>query len=196
MKAWQDFKAWLDAANANDLSDQDQAIRNMLDYVATKEKIHPLRVNTAFTAICYAEHCVAEVMVEFDAFKKEHKLLGHKLICCHVAANHPDPMLSRTGVYIEKWDSQSAEAVRKVRDERDALKAEIAALKATHTWQPINTAPKDGKVVIALLPDGDVQKSWYFAPSSTTCGWMTGSGDWIEPIGWIPCPQNPQEQPK
>lgn len=173
-------------------------------------------VASAALAIAYADHCVAEIMVEYDAFKKEYDLLAHKLICCHVAADHPDPMLSRTGVYIEKWDSQSAEAVRKLRDERDTLQAErdqlskacdqraaheyklmgeVAALK-TAQWQPIETAPKDGKVVIALLPDGDVQKSWYFAPSSTTKGWMTSGGNWIEPIGWISCPQNPQEQPK
>lgn len=93
-------------------------------------KIDSKGVASAALAIAYADHITAELISDHDALKKDHKLLGHKLVCCHVAANHPDPMLSKTGAYIEKWDSQSAEAVRALRDERDALQAELAALKA------------------------------------------------------------------
>lgn len=126
---------------------------------------------------------IAELTADHDALKKDHKLLGHKLVCCHVAAKHPDPMLSRTGAYIEKWDSQSAEAARELRDERDALQAElaalkaerdqlskacdqraaheyklmgeVAALKAAQEWRGMESAPRDGSAVLLLVKGGD-----------------------------------------
>jgi len=59
----------------------------------------------------------------------ECKLREHQLITCGVAATHPDPNLTRTGAYADKWDSQPAEEVRQLRAERDNARAALAALK-------------------------------------------------------------------
>ena len=57
-------------------------------------------------------------------------LLTHKVICCGVAASHPNAALTTTGAYADKWDSPQAESVRKLRAERDQLRAELAAAVA------------------------------------------------------------------
>lgn len=83
------------------------------------------------------EQGYADIESERDALRKdfetaleECKLLTHKVITCGVAASHPDASLAHTGVYKGKWDSPQAEEVRKLRAERDALKAEVALRKS------------------------------------------------------------------
>lgn len=67
---------------------------------------------------------------ERDAWQAECKLVEHKLLTCGVAATHPDPELSsRQKDYGGKWDSPQAEDVRKLRAERDQLRAELEALR-------------------------------------------------------------------
>ena len=67
----------------------------------------------------------AESRAEKDIapWRKEVKLLTHKVICCGVAASHPDPLLTTHGVYANEWNSQQAEEVRALRRDRDALRA-------------------------------------------------------------------------
>ena len=62
---------------------------------------------------------------ERDEWRASHKLLEHKIITCGVAASHPDASLSHRGAYAEKWDSQQAQEVRKLRAERDRYKAAL-----------------------------------------------------------------------
>ncbi len=58
---------------------------------------------------------------------KQHKALindlTHQVICCGVAASHPDPHLTTTGAYATKWNSAQAEQVRELRRDRDSLRA-------------------------------------------------------------------------
>lgn len=49
--------------------------------------------------------------------------LTHQVICCGVAASHPDAALTTRGAYATKWNSAQAEEVRKLRRDRDSLKA-------------------------------------------------------------------------
>lgn len=65
------------------------------------------------------------VEADRDAYAKHAKLVEHKVITGGVAARHPDANLSRTGMYGSKWNSPQAEEVRKLRDERDALRREL-----------------------------------------------------------------------
>ena len=60
---------------------------------------------------------------ELAALRAELNLLTHKIICCGVAASHPDVALTTHGAYAGPWNSQQAEEVRKLRAERDALRA-------------------------------------------------------------------------
>ncbi len=49
--------------------------------------------------------------------------LTHQVICCGVAATHPDAELTKKGAYAGKWNSAQAEEVRKLRADRDRLRA-------------------------------------------------------------------------
>ena len=59
--------------------------------------------------------------------RKALNLATHKCITCGVAASHPDPKLTTTGAYATKWDSQQAQQVRALREERDRLRAALTA---------------------------------------------------------------------
>jgi hypothetical protein len=57
-------------------------------------------------------------------------------------------------------------------------------------WQPIETAPKDGTLILAI--DGlkmIARPSWYFAPSSQTFGWLKDNGRYWKPTHWQPMPE-------
>ena len=61
---------------------------------------------------------------ERDVLLKEKHTLTHQVICCGVAATHPDPLLTTRGAYAGRWNSNQAESVRQLRAERDALRAD------------------------------------------------------------------------
>lgn len=67
--------------------------------------------------------------MEKNPWRAECKLREHQLITCGVAATHPDPNLTRTGAYAAKWDSQQAQEVRQLRQERDEVRAALAAIE-------------------------------------------------------------------
>jgi hypothetical protein len=73
---------------------------------------------------------IAELTAERDQLREYVGLLTHKVICCGVAADHPDAGLTETGAYATKWNSAQAESVRKLRSERDQLLARLAAVDA------------------------------------------------------------------
>jgi len=54
----------------------------------------------------------------------------HMVITCGVAATHPDPNLTLTGAYKEKWNSQQADSVRALRARAEAAEAEAVNLRA------------------------------------------------------------------
>lgn len=64
-------------------------------------------------------------------------------------------------------------------------------------WQPIETAPKDGRTLMVWITDPDVS-SHCFAPVSITSDgkwWDDSTGDQIEPLKnathWMPLPEPP-----
>lgn len=61
-------------------------------------------------------------------------------------------------------------------------------------WQPIETAPKDGTEIIVLMGAKDIRLGWYFAPSSTTRGWLDQSSKKIRPTHWMPLPDPPKSE--
>ena len=68
---------------------------------------------------------IAELRAEVEAWRKQCARLAHQVICCGVAASHPDAMLTTRGAYAGKWNSAQAEEVRKLRAERDALSRQL-----------------------------------------------------------------------
>lgn len=86
---------------------------------------------------------IAELRAECD-------LLTHKVICCGVAAWHSDPLLTTTGAYAGKWNSPQADCVRKLRAERDQLRADLAAAVARRD----ECASKLGNLLAVIHRDG------------------------------------------
>jgi hypothetical protein len=80
------------------------------------------------------EGAIARLTAERDAALADDDLSTHKCITCGVAATHPDPTLTTRGAYAEKWNSPQAEAVRALRAERDAARAEVEALCQAVKW--------------------------------------------------------------
>jgi hypothetical protein len=55
------------------------------------------------------------------------------------------------------------------------------------TWQPIETAPKDGTVIIVYAPGFFQTAAW------TGGGWTNASDSWLEDVThWMPLPEPPQ----
>lgn len=80
--------------------------------------------------------------------------------------------------------------VERLRTEFASLTTTLEELRRAVGWQPIETAPKDGKTeVIGMNERGHVHKTWFFAPSSRTQQWVRSydSVPW-KPLHWMPLP--------
>lgn len=81
---------------------------------------------------------IQELRAQVEAWRKQCDTLTNQVICCGVAARHPDATLTTRGAYAGKWNSPQAEAVRKLRAERDALLAtpptEPQAAQPARVW--------------------------------------------------------------
>jgi hypothetical protein len=71
---------------------------------------------------------LASAQAREEELRAEVALLTHKLITCGVAADHPNPNLTRTGAYASEWDSQQAERVRGLRDRAERLEEALREL--------------------------------------------------------------------
>jgi len=73
----------------------------------------------------------------------------------------------------------------------------IKELEAQLTWQPIETAPKDGTVILTLRKNGRIAPAvWYdnpFGDKNTVID--NSSGKWWTVTHWMPLPEPPKEQP-
>lgn len=58
-------------------------------------------------------------------------------------------------------------------------------------WRPMEEAPRDMTEVIGMGADGFIARTWHFAPSSRTQGWLRqglrGTAWWL-PIAWMTLP--------
>ena len=59
-------------------------------------------------------------------------------------------------------------------------------------WQPIETAPKNQTEVLGYMGPKIFGLVWYFAPSSTTFGWLDANGKACRPTHWMPLPAPPE----
>jgi hypothetical protein len=66
-------------------------------------------------------------------------------------------------------------------------------------WQPIETAPKDGRSFMLWVAQSDMGAHWFAPVSITPDGnwWDDSTGDNIQPVNgathWMPLPDPPQE---
>jgi hypothetical protein len=74
------------------------------------------------------------------------------------------------------------------------LQAEIDALKAAQTWQPIETAPKDGTRILVFIDNGDDPiKTGGERDTDKACWISSWSGEVLyPPTHWMPLPPAPE----
>lgn len=119
------------------------------------------------------EHCDRNfALAPYNGHRANWPLLRAELLRMHESA---------VGGYEDGWHA--------LRNERDALKAELAALKVRTQWRQISTAPKDGTFILVLDADGEVRYAQWNKP-----GWWCGhdcygNDEFVEdPTHWMPLP--------
>lgn len=76
----------------------------------------------------------------------------------------------------------TSDAVRWLRDQ-------YRALRIAEKWQPIETAPKDGHAILALLPDSDLPHTIRWRVDGWEIAWdQHPLGEFDQPLFWMPCP--------
>lgn len=117
-----------------------------------------------------------------------------------------EPSAARSPLDLEAIKKRNGQHSSKLvtREQIDALIAEVELLREAapppQGWQPIETAPKDGNVLLAFS-DGRVTHGWYevFEGDAqidvSRAGWVIGcegfpTKDW--PTHWMPLPAPPQ----
>ena len=74
-------------------------------------------------------------------------------------------------------------------DDMRALITRLRAAEARTAWQPIETAPRDGTLVLAWHP-------WWMGPDAVRCGrsgvWTADGHPVCEPTHWMPLPAAPE----
>ena len=59
-------------------------------------------------------------------------------------------------------------------------------------WQPIETAPKDGRLILAATPRAtDFSGFFVVYWSGPDENWLYSVGRWIKPTHWMPLPAPP-----
>lgn len=71
-----------------------------------------------------------------------------------------------------------------------AREAIVAALRAAPEWQPMDSAPRDGTVVLVAIDGSDIPQPCRFRER---VGWVIAWDEWRipahdGPLGWIPLP--------
>lgn len=96
-------------------------------------------------------------------------------------------MLRRTA---NKLDATLAEAVRQAARHMEEVQAGYDALRMP--WQPMDTAPKDGTAVLALLEGSDIPHAVRYTNAGWVVTWdnhLLGSAD--GPRFWMPVTDDP-----
>lgn len=96
---------------------------------------------------------IQELRAQVEAWRKQCETLTNQVICCGVAARHPDATLTTRGAYAGKWNSPQAEEVRKLRAERDALLAASPQPEPSAQGEPVATVTEE--MVTAYLTAND-----------------------------------------
>ena len=77
-------------------------------------------------------------------------------------------------------------------DDLSALRAHDAELLAPYQWQPIETAPKDGEVILVSHIFND-QIYWVEAAKQKHGAWFRPTGHAVhQPTHWMPLPEMPR----
>ena len=106
---------------------------------------------------------------------------AHKPIACT-----PFSILMEAADRIEELDAK----VRTAEEIGRAFEEDAGQLRANMTWQPIETAPKDGTEILLWEPKGEGICIGCYYP---TTGWNNGYDKLLHtPTHWMPLPEEPK----
>lgn len=94
--------------------------------------------------------------------------------------------------------AQTLERIMAWRNDKDiiaALCAGAAALRApVSAWQPMETAPKDGGMILGVNADGHVDQFWWQRNGAMVGreGWRNVRGSYYDLTHWQPLPSPPE----
>lgn len=57
-----------------------------------------------------------------------------------------------------------------------------------NSWQPIESAPKNGTELLGFIHAKRIELIWFFAASSQTQNWLDTNGKVVKPTHWMPLP--------
>lgn len=81
--------------------------------------------------------------------------------------------------------------------EIERLRARVAELEAAQTWQPIDTAPKDGTEIVVFAPGNRDGFPEPLPDIVSLCAWHGDAGFCVDelrqPTHWMPLPAPPKE---
>jgi outer membrane murein-binding lipoprotein Lpp len=135
------------------------------DNLLTKLLDHNLQVDAQTGAAQIVDELMADrktMQRGLTAWKKQCDTLTHQVICCGVAASHPDATLTTQGAYAGKWNSAQAEEVRKLRAERDQMREERTAWRVT-----AENAEKDAARYRWIRENGEPDEGMNYRPDWT-----------------------------
>lgn len=110
-------------------------------------------------------------------------------VCCcgDSMEGHPSPMTCGHSP-VDMWDYHSGELLEAYPDDLSALRAHDEKLLAPYQWQPIETAPKDGEVILVSHIFND-QIYWVEAAKQKHGAWFRPTGHAVhQPTHWMPLP--------
>jgi hypothetical protein len=128
---------------------------------------------------CDCRRCA---IITRDHYKQAWQTAEMQVVACGVAVHHSDPMLTTTGAYATKWNSQQLEEVRALRIERDQLKScEVHAKRYRWMRDQSNREKAAHCLTKKMDCDGAIDAAMNAQPFA---GCMHGFTEWPKP-----CPQ-------
>lgn len=93
----------------------------------------------------------------------------------------------------------AANATPRILDALDAADVRITELEAAAQWRTMDTAPRDGTWVFALLTYHDGLPARFWEPPAIAVRWDSADGEWRDDRGvrkgdiaaWLPAPGGP-----
>ena len=91
--------------------------------------------------------------------------------------------------YAKRIEQLEAKLARSDRKEIEAVYRKLGELEAKHQWQPIETAPRDGRRLILLYGPSRFPQVAY-----SNTWWTAGFSAENKPTHWMPLPKPPENQ--
>lgn len=130
---------------------------------------------------------------------KHHPLCGTTYMedceCETMTQTTPAPMTQPVSALLELFRDNRIPTSDRNDELFDLICSALARRPGWAEWQPIETAPKDGRSILLCWECGMYVGSWRVGyehePQSHRQAWRTVDGSWADPTHWMPKPTPP-----